>query len=297
MALVATLITNKSNPILSKSVVEKIMKAVNSTMFYWLANSIACDIILDSECIIDVCRQEILSIIANKPIDLVIHRTENRRKRMLIADMDSTMIQQECIDELADTIGIKEKVSSLTYLAMNGKIPFRDSIRERVSLLKGISIQTVLSIIEKRITYTPGGYEMVNTMKKNGAFTILVTGGFTVFADIISKKFGFDQYYANKLIDDNEKLTGKILDPIIDGKEKSKILLKATKMLNISPEDSIAVGDGKNDIDMIKMAGYGVAFHAKPIVIKQSKIHINHSDLESILYIQGYKQHEIVKPM
>ncbi|MFV0256563.1 phosphoserine phosphatase SerB [Candidatus Liberibacter solanacearum] len=295
MALIATLITHRSNSILNNSLVKQIMQTVNSSMFYWLADSISCEIILPPHGTIDHYKQKILSIIADKPIDIVIHRHENRRKILLIADMDSTMIEQECIDELADTIGIKEQVSRLTSRAMNGEMPFQDSLRERVSLLKGISTKIIYSLIEKRITYTPGGYELVNTMKKNGAFTLLVSGGFTIFAHVIAQHLGFNHYYANNLIEKNEILTGEVLEPILDRESKSKILLETTKNLYINPEDAIAVGDGTNDLDMIKMAGYGVAFHAKPALAEQAKIRIDHSDLESLLYIQGYKQHEIVK--
>ncbi|MBL0849267.1 MAG: phosphoserine phosphatase SerB [Candidatus Liberibacter ctenarytainae] len=295
MALVATLITHQSNPILHISLVKQIRQAVNSPMFYWLSESIACDILLPLGGNSDLYRHTILSIIADKPIDLVIHKTENRRKNLLIADMDSTMIQQECIDELADTIGIKEKMSYITSQAMNGEISFEDSLRERVFLLKGISLQVIDSIVHKSITYHPGGYELVNTMKKNGAFTILVSSGFTVFARVISQKLGFNRYYANILMKKNQKLLGKVQEPILDGIKKATILLETTKILDINPEDVIAVGDGNNDLDMIKIAGYGVAFHAKSIVAQNSKVRINHSNLESLLYIQGYKQSEFIK--
>ncbi|MBA5724028.1 phosphoserine phosphatase SerB [Candidatus Liberibacter sp.] len=296
MALVVTLITHQSNPILNKSLVEQIMTTVNASSICWLADSIACDIILPPNTIADSYRKILHSIIAGRPIDIVIHKTENRRKSLLVADMDSTMIKQECIDELADTIGIKDKVSHLTSLAMNGKMPFQDSLRERVSLLKGIPTKIVNSIMSERITYTPGGYELIHTMKKNGAFTILVSGGFTVFASIVAHDIGFDKYYANHLMEENGKFTGKVLEPILDHTTKSNILRETSDMLNICPEDALAVGDGKNDLEMIQLAGSGVALHAKPILAEQAKIRIDHGDLKSLLYIQGYKEKEIVVP-
>ncbi|AWL14315.1 phosphoserine phosphatase SerB [Candidatus Liberibacter asiaticus] len=295
MALIATLITHRSHPILNISLVKQIMQIVNSSIFYWLADSIACDIILPLEGMIDHHRSKILSIIADKPIDLIIHRHENRRKNLLIADMDSTMIEQECIDELADLIGIKEKVSLITARAMNGEIPFQDSLRERISLFKGTSTKIIDSLLEKKITYNPGGYELVHTMKQNGASTLLVTGGFSIFARFIAQHLGFDQYYANRFIEKDDRLTGQVMEPIIDGTAKSQILLEAIQKLQINPEDTIAVGDVNNDLDMLRVAGYGVAFHAKPALAKQAKIRIDHSDLEALLYIQGYKKDEIVK--
>ncbi|MEG8098864.1 phosphoserine phosphatase SerB [Candidatus Liberibacter brunswickensis] len=294
MALIATLITHRSNPILNNSLVKQIMQVVNSSVFYWLSHSIACDIILQSEEYTDYYKKKILSIIANKPIDIVIHHHENRRKRLLVADMDSTMIEQECIDELADTMEIKEKISHITYSAMNGNISFEDSLRESVSLLKGISTKIIDHIIENKITYSTGGYELVNTMKKNGSFTILVTGGSKIFASIIAKHLGFDKYYANRFIVKDNILTGEIAEPIIDSMTKYKILLENIQKLKINVEDTIVVGDGINDLDIIEKAGYGVAFHAKPSLAKKVNIRIDHSDLESILYIQGYKKEEIV---
>ncbi|AGA64630.1 Phosphoserine phosphatase [Liberibacter crescens BT-1] len=294
MPLVATLITNPSTPLLNISLIKKASKVVNGSNINWLAENIACDIILPIEANIDICQKALKLFIGNEKIDIVIQEIEKRRKHLLIADMDSTMIQQECLDELAKEIGLSDEILDITRRAMNGEIEFNTALRQRMHYLKGISTKIINTVIKNRITFTPGGRELISTMKKNGAYTVLVSGGFTVFTKIIAHALGFDEHYGNSLIEKDNLFTGEIVEPILDSKEKSKILLKTADMLNISPQEILAVGDGANDVEMIKLAGSGVALHAKPILAEQAKIRIDYSDLTALLYIQGYKKDEFI---
>ena len=230
----------------------------------------------------------------NFPVDLVIQNETARRKKLLVADMDSTMIRQECIDELADELGIKEHISNITARTMRGELEFETSLRERVALLKGLPITAVDKIITSRIELTPGATTLVKTMKKSGAYCSLVSGGFTVFTEVISKMIGFNENIANKLAVENEILTGKVIDPIVGMETKQNRLNQLLGKLNIDVSESIAVGDGANDLAMLKSAGLGVAFHAKPKVASMADVSIEHGDLTALLYIQGYRQDEFV---
>jgi phosphoserine phosphatase len=210
--------------------------------------------------------------------------------------MDSTMIGQECIDELADVVGLKGEVSVITARAMNGEIAFEPALRERVALLKGLPISVVDEVIAKRITLTSGGPELIATMRAKGFYTALVSGGFTVFTSRIAKTLGFDENRANILIEKDGVLTGEVAEPILGKQAKVDALEAICATLGISVDDAMAVGDGANDLGMIKVAGSGVALHAKPSVAAEAKIRIDHSDLTALLYIQGYRRHEFVTP-
>lgn len=296
MALVATLVANPSNPVLTPDIAEQAADAVKASGLYWLADGIACDIALKDGTDEDVARASILAVIGSAAIDLVIQDTETRRKRLLIADMDSTMIGQECIDELAAEVGLKEKVAAITARAMNGEIAFEPALRERVALLKGLPISVVDEVIAKRITLTPGGRELIATMKSKGHYTALVSGGFTVFTCPIAKTLGFDENRANILLEDDGVLSGFVAEPILGKQAKVDALNDISEKLGISPSDAIAVGDGANDLGMLQLAGSGVALHAKPTVAAQAKIQINHGDLSALLYIQGYRKTDFVTP-
>jgi len=296
MALVATLVANPSNPVLTPLVAEQAADAVNASGLYWLADGIACDIVLRDGTDVGAARASILAVIDSAAIDLVVQDAETRRKRLLIADMDSTMIGQECIDELAAEVGLKEKVAAITARAMNGEIAFEPALRERVALLKGLAIGVVDEVIAKRITLTPGGPELIATMKSKGHYTALVSGGFTVFTGPIAKTLGFDENRANVLLEENGVLSGLVSEPILGKQAKVDALNDISEKLGISPDDAIAVGDGANDLGMLQLAGSGVALHAKPTVAAQAKIQINHGDLTALLYIQGYRKTDFVKP-
>ncbi len=296
MALVATLVANPSNPVLTPELAGKAADAVASSRVYWLADGIACDIpLLDGTDAMDAERK-MRDALAGQPVDVAVQNADTRRKSFLIADMDSTMIGQECIDELAAEVGLKDKVSEITARAMNGEIAFEPALRERVALLKGLPITVVGEVIEKRITLTPGGRELIATMKAKGGYAALVSGGFTVFTGPIAAMLGFDENRANILIAENGVLTGEVAEPILGKQAKVDSLIDITNRLGITPEDTIAVGDGANDLGMLGIAGSGVALHAKPAVAAEAKIRIDHGDLTALLYLQGYRKTDFVTP-
>jgi phosphoserine phosphatase len=296
MAFVATLIANPSNPVLVPALAEAAAGAVKASGLYWLADGIACDIALRDGSDPRATEADIQAVIGAAPIDLVIQESETRRKKLLIADMDSTMIAQECIDELAAEVGLKDKVAAITARAMNGEIDFEPALRQRVALLKGLPISVVDEVIARRITLTPGGPELIATMKAKGFYTALVSGGFTVFTSRIAATLDFDENRANVLLEEDGILTGFVAEPILGKQAKVDALDEIAKKLGISPADALAVGDGANDLDMIQLAGSGVALHAKPTVAAQARMRIDHGDLTALLYIQGYRKTDFVKP-
>ena len=296
MASVATLIAHPSNAVLSASVGEAAAEAVNAAGLYWLADGIACDIALRDGTDVKTAEQKLRAAVAELPVDLVIQEAETRRKKFLIADMDSTMIGQECIDELADVVGLKDRVAEITARAMNGEIAFEPALRERVALLKGLPISVVDEVIAKRITLTSGGPELIATMRKKGFHTALVSGGFTVFTDPIAARLGFHENRANLLLAEDGILTGKVAEPILGKQAKIDAVIDICARLGVSTDDVIAVGDGANDLGMLNLAGSGVALHAKPTVAAQARMRIDHGDLTALLYIQGYRKSDFASP-
>ncbi|MCK8782406.1 phosphoserine phosphatase SerB [Rhizobium sp. NTR19] len=296
MALVATLIAHPSNPVLTPDLGEAAAAAVQASGLYWLADGVACDIALRDDADTAAAEAALRSVIGQAPIDLVIQQAETRRKKFLIADMDSTMIGQECIDELADLVGLKDKVATITARAMNGEIAFEPALRERVALLKGLPISVVDDVIAQRITLTSGGPELIATMKAKGFYSALVSGGFTVFTSRIAATLGFDENRANILLEKDGSLTGEVAEPILGKQAKVDALMQISAKLGISTDDVMAVGDGANDLGMLELAGSGVALHAKPAVAAQAKMRIDHADLTALLYIQGYRKTDFVTP-
>jgi phosphoserine phosphatase len=220
--------------------------------------------------------------------------TAQRRKKLLVADMDSTIIGCECLDELADMAGLKAKVSAITERAMRGEIEFASALRERVALLKGLPLAALERTYIERVKLNPGAVALVATMKKHGARSCLVSGGFTFFTARVAELAGFDDQQANKLLDDGTVLTGQVAEPILGREAKLAALEAEILTLGISFADSLAVGDGANDLDMLKRAGLGVAYHAKPVVAAAAGASIVHGDLTALLYLQGYRDEEIV---
>ena len=294
MAFVATLVANPSNPVLTPAIAEKAAEAVKASGLYWLADGVACDIALRDGGDPEADREKIAAAIAGAPIDLAVQAAETRRKKLLIADMDSTMIGQECIDELAAEVGLKDKVAAITARAMNGEIAFEPALRERVALLRGLPVAVIDEVIEKRITLTPGGRALIATMKAKGYHTALVSGGFTVFTSRIAATLGFDENRANLLLAADGKLTGEVAEPILGKQAKVDALLEICERLGISPDEAMAVGDGANDLGMLHRSGAGVALHAKPAVADEAKIRIDHGDLTALLYLQGYRKSDFV---
>ena len=217
-------------------------------------------------------------------VDLNCLPARNRRKKLLIADMDSTMIGQECIDELAAEAGVGDRVADITARAMNGELDFEAALIERVGLLRGLPVSIIAEVVEDRITLAPGGETLVATMKAHGARAALVSGGFVQFTRVIGARLGFHETRANTLLEDGGKLTGDVARPILGREAK----VDALRQLAADPKDAIAVGDGANDLGMIGLAGMGVALHAKPVVAAAAPLRIDHGDLTALLYLQGY---------
>lgn len=228
------------------------------------------------------------------PVDVAVQGAGQRRKRLFLADMDSTMIGQECIDELADFVGLKEKVSAITESAMRGEIAFEPALRERVALLKGLPLAVIGTIIAERLTLTPGGLELVRTMRANGGYTCLVSGGFTLFTGPISQKIGFHEHRSNRLGTEGDVLSGLVDGAILGRQAKLDTLIELRNAHGLQVHETMAVGDGANDLAMLGEAGLGVAFHAKPKVAEEAHVRIDHGDLTALLYLQGYRREQFV---
>jgi phosphoserine phosphatase len=266
---------------------EDVLRLVGSAP-HWLAKGDAAEFALPEN--LDELRQKL----AQFRIDVNVVPKANRRKRLLIADMDSTMIEQECIDELGVVAGLGSKIKAITIRAMRGEIDFADALKERVGLMAGLDAKVIDTIMRDRITLMPGGKTLVTTMKAHGAYTALVSGGFRQFTSKVAAHLGFDTNEANDLIIENGKLAGKVAEPIL-GKEAKLAALNHLSLVNgLTPTEAIAVGDGANDIPMLQAAGMGVALHAKPKVQEAVPLCINHSDLTALLYLQGYSHKEFV---
>ena len=289
---VVTLIANPANPCLSPEVANKVQQALNSSGHYFLSDGVACDIPVP-ETTSDI-HQKVRTILTDLPMDWVVQHADERRKKVLLADMDSTMIQQECIDELAAEAGVGEQVAKITARAMRGELEFEPALRERVGLLKGQRASIIDHVLNNNITLMPGGRELVATMKANGAYCALVSGGFTQFTSAIAAKLGFDENRANTFEFSDNTFTGSVIPPILGRDAKVEALNDIANKQKVKKSDFLAVGDGANDLGMLQLAGSGVALHAKPIVAEQARFRIDHGDLTALLYIQGYRKTDFV---
>ena len=261
----------------------------------WLDDHVACDILFDGT---ELDRAELEDALDNTfpdaPIDIALQVAATRRKKLLLADMDSTMIEQECLDELADFAGLKDKIAGITERAMAGELSFEPALRERVGLLKGLSESALQATYDERITFTPGGRELIMTMRANGGHTCLVSGGFTFFTNRVAGVLGFDENHGNILLAEGGKLTGRVRDPILGKEAKLDTLLRLMKDNCLAQADTMAVGDGANDAEMIEAAGMGIAFHPHKILADAADVRIRHGDLTALLYMQGICRKDFV---
>ena len=304
MTFVATLISNPAAPALDTGVIDHARAALPSAQTpIWLDAGVAADIPFsarqDQTQARDnrACADRVRAALTGAPVDVLVQHAGARRKTLFLADMDSTMIGQECIDELADHVGVKPQVAAITERAMRGEIEFAPALRERVALLKGLPAAVVDKVIAERIRLTPGARTLVATLRANGAYTCLVTGGFTLFTARIAAMIGFDENRANRLVVDADgRLTGEVAEPIFGREGKLATLIELRGRLGVAPEATLVAGDGANDIAMIAAAGLGVAYHAKPKVAQAAAARIDYGDLTALLYAQGYRREEFVSP-
>ena len=259
--------------------------------FRWLSKNEACELIVRGDPANFVKR--LSDTLTGRPVDIAMLPVHGRRKRLLIADMDSTMVAQECIDELATAAGVGDHVSAITGMAMRGELDFEAALRKRLALLAQLPIERVHQLVETT-RFTPGGRTLVQTMRAHGAFTVLVSGGFAPFTSHVAASLGFDEHLANELLVENGVLTGRAREPILGRDAKANALKELKGRLGLRDHETLAVGDGANDLEMIEAAGLGVAFHAKPILRKAADVQIDHGDLTALLYLQGYRQDEFV---
>jgi len=286
-----TLLTAPARPSLDPALVESLRNAWGGGAAQWIAPDEAAEFPVEVQ---PGNRWEVWDELQGLGVDLVVQPADSRRKKMLLADMDSTMIGQECIDELAEVAGVGAEVAGITLRAMNGELDFEGALKARLALLKGLDSGVIETVIAERITFTPGGLELIATMKAQGGYAALVSGGFTAFTDRVASVLGFDEHRANLLPIEDGRLTGLAAEPILGREAKVRALEEITARLGLSEADVMAVGDGANDLGMLKRAGAGVALHAKPVVAAEVDIRINHGDLTALLYIQGYSRDEFV---
>jgi phosphoserine phosphatase len=311
MFYVATLISHPDHPAVTEDLALKAARYLpHGGAVTWLAPGVAMDISFliddvageavdagEEQALLKDLAGDLRDIFGGAPLDVVIQQQERRRKKLLVADMDSTMIGQECIDELADYAGQKSRVAAITERAMRGEIAFAPALHERVALLKGLPAKVIDRVIDERIRLTPGGRTLVATMRANGAHTCVVSGGFTAFTSPIAAMIGFDEQRANTLlVDAGGQLTGEVAEPVVGREAKLEALIALCERFRLAPEDTLAVGDGANDVPMIEAAGLGVAFHGKPAIRESAAACIDHGDLTALLYAQGYRREEFVEP-
>ena len=293
---VLTLIGNAKSAPLEPVHIERVVQCLElPAETDWLSETEACDLFINSSLSAEAITEKARGVLAGASIDTVCTRAEGRRKKLLISDMDSTIIHQECIDELADAIGIGPQIREITATVIRGGISFPEALRKRIGLMKGMDIKTLENVYEQRITLKPGARTLVQTMRHHGAYCILVSGGFTYFTSRIAARLGFHDHQGNELIFDQGKLTGKAQDQILGRSAKLDSLMALCDEKNLSPSEVLAVGDGANDMKMIQAAGLGVAFHDHSGSLRdQANARIDHGDLTALLYIQGFRKSEFV---
>jgi phosphoserine phosphatase len=286
-------LTEPARPSLDPTLIEALRSAWGGGSLAWLSSGEAAEFPVPT---VPENFRQVWENLQNQGIDLNAVPSCGRRKTVLLADMDSTMIQQECIDELAIEAGVGAKVATITARAMNGEIGFEGALRERVRLLEGLDTIILETVFDNQITYTPGAKTLVATMRANGAYTALVSGGFTAFTGRVAAELGFDEHRANTLMIADGKLTGNAQEPILGREAKIATLDRILDERGLTPDTAVAVGDGANDLGMLQRAGLGVALHAKLAVQAHCDVRVNHGDLTALLYLQGYSKANFVTP-
>ena len=291
MTYILTVVAQREATTLSPAMLNQIRNAVRGAPPVVLSPGEAADIPLS----VPLDQIALRNALEGKPIDASVTKARGRRKALLIADMDSTMIQGETLDELAVFAGIGEKIAAITKRAMNGELDFKAALRERVAMLKGLNVDA-LEKTWAQVKLTPGAEELVATMRAKGALTALVSGGFTFFTGKVATRLGFEVHRSNILLDDGSALTGKVEEPILDRDSKLAALNELAAQRGVKLHATLAVGDGANDLDMLRAAGLGVAFHAKPVVAREAKVKVDHADLRALLFAQGYPASAFIRP-
>jgi phosphoserine phosphatase len=292
--LVATLIADPSKAPLSEATVDRAAQALRGVeRRRWLDEGVAADLVFTGE--LKAKRAALESAIADEKVDVIVQPLAARRKRLLVADMDSTLIGQECVDELADFAGVGDRVAAITERAMRGEVAFASALRERVALLQGLPETVIGDVLKDRITLSRGARTLVRTMRANGAYVAVVSGGFRQFTGAIRERLGADEDRANTLMIEGGKLTGRVIEPILGQDAKLGALKEIAAALGATLDDTLAVGDGANDLPMLQAAGLGVAYRAKPKVAAGAHARVEHADLTALLYAQGFARKDFVE--
>jgi len=292
--LVATLIADPLKRSLSESTLDGAARALLGVeRRRWLDEGVAADLVFTGD--ITAKRAALEEALSGAGIDVIVQPLARRVKRLLVADMDSTLIGQECVDELADVVGVGERVAAITERAMRGEVEFAPALRERVALLQGLPETVIGDVLKARITLNPGARTLVQTMRANGAYVAVVSGGFGQFTGAVREWLGADEDRANALVIEGGKLTGKVNEPILGQDAKLAALKEITAARGLALEDALAVGDGANDLPMLEAAGLGVAYRAKPRVASSARARVEHGDLTALLYAQGFARKDFIE--
>ena len=292
--LVATLVADPSKEPLSEATVDRAAQALRGVeRRRWLDEGVAADLVFTGD--LRAKRAALEESLSGDAIDIIVQPLAHRRKRLLVADMDSTLIGQECVDELADVAGVGGRVAAITERAMRGEVAFAPALRERVALLAGMSETVIQDVLKDRIRLNPGARTLVKTMRANGAYVAIVSGGFRQFTRAIRQRLGADEDRANTLMIEGGKLTGEVIEPILGEGAKLGALKEIAAAMGLTLDDTLAVGDGANDLPMLQAAGLGVAYRAKPKVAANAHARIDHADLTALVYAQGFARKDFVE--
>jgi phosphoserine phosphatase len=292
-AFVVTLVANPSNAALSDALIDRAAQVLPGFAgSRWLAPGIAADLFHEGE---GAAPSALTALAASERVDVIAQPRATRAKRLLVADMDSTMIGQECIDELASFAGVGATVAAITEQAMRGEIAFEGALRERVALLAGLPESVIDEVLATRITLTSGARVLVRTMRARGGYAAIVSGGFQQFTRAVAERLGANEDRANRLLSADGKFTGEVADPILGAAAKLQALREISARLGLAPHEVLAVGDGANDLPMLEAAGLGVAYRAKPAVAAKAHARIDRGDLTALLYAQGLAADEFVR--